>query len=91
VLARYGGEEFSVILPGCDVAEARGTVDRLRPAVPVPQTCSAGIAVSDGADAKRYDPYGRVRRPPDRCAGSWWWRAWRFELRFGARRSCGVM
>ena len=44
-LARYGGEEFGVILPGCDAAAAYRGVERLRTAVPAPQTCSAGVAV----------------------------------------------
>ena len=30
VLARFGGEEFSLILPGCDLADAVVLVERLR-------------------------------------------------------------
>jgi diguanylate cyclase (GGDEF)-like protein/PAS domain S-box-containing protein len=49
-LARYGGEEFLVLLPGCDIAAARSTADRLRAAVPEGQTCSVGIAQWDGSE-----------------------------------------
>lgn len=30
LVARYGGEEFALLLPGCDVDEARRTAERLR-------------------------------------------------------------
>ncbi len=50
ILARYGGEEFSVILPGCDVADAVVLVERLRAVTPEGESCSAGIAEWDGEE-----------------------------------------
>jgi diguanylate cyclase (GGDEF)-like protein len=49
-LARYGGEEFAVLLPGCDEANAAIVIERLRAAMPLDQTCSAGIAGWDGRE-----------------------------------------
>ncbi|MCW2995641.1 MAG: sensor diguanylate cyclase, partial [Conexibacter sp.] len=51
VLARFGGEEFVVVLPGCAVSDAQALVDRLRISTPSGQTCSAGVAGWDGAEA----------------------------------------
>jgi diguanylate cyclase (GGDEF)-like protein/PAS domain S-box-containing protein len=51
VLARFGGEEFLVVLPGCAPSDAQLLVDRLRRATPGGQTCSAGVAAWDGAEA----------------------------------------
>jgi diguanylate cyclase (GGDEF)-like protein len=48
ILARYGGEEFSVILPGCDAADAVVLVERLRAFTPEGESCSAGIAEWNG-------------------------------------------
>ena len=50
ILARYGGEEFSVILPGCDLADAVSLVERLRAVTPAGESCSAGIAEWDGKE-----------------------------------------
>ncbi len=50
VLARYGGEEFAVALPGCNLDDGAALVARLREAIPDGQTCSAGIALWDGAE-----------------------------------------
>ena len=50
ILARYGGEEFSVILPGCDLADAVSLVERLRAVTPAGESCSAGIAEWDGEE-----------------------------------------
>jgi diguanylate cyclase (GGDEF)-like protein len=49
-LARYGGEEFALIAPGCSQEEAVALVDRLRAVVTEGQTCSAGVALWDGAE-----------------------------------------
>jgi len=38
------------VVPGCDIAAARSTTDRLRAAVPEGQTCSVGIAQWDGSE-----------------------------------------
>ena len=62
-VARYGGEEFALIAPGCVEAEAVGLVDRLRDAVPRGQTCSAGVAMWDGAESA-----GRAAGPRRRRA-----------------------
>ena len=51
MLARFGGEEFSLILPGCDLADAVVLVERLRAAMPAGESCSAGIAEWDGAES----------------------------------------
>ena len=50
VLARYGGEEFALALPGCDLDDATGLIERLRAAMPAEQTASAGLAVWDGEE-----------------------------------------
>lgn len=50
LLARIGGEEFVLGLPGCDVDDARGIVERLRALTPDEQTCSAGIAARAGGE-----------------------------------------
>ena len=60
ILARYGGEEFSVILPGCDVADAVVLVERLRAFTPEGESCSAGIAEWDGEEQP--EAPGRPRR-----------------------------
>jgi diguanylate cyclase (GGDEF)-like protein len=51
LLCRYGGEEFVILLPGCDVLEARSMAEQLRALVPDRQTCSAGVAVWNGHEA----------------------------------------
>jgi diguanylate cyclase (GGDEF)-like protein len=50
-LARWGGEEFAVLLDRCSREEAVVVVERLRAATPHGVTCSAGIAVWDGAES----------------------------------------
>ncbi len=52
-LARYGGEEFALIVPVTKVEEAVALVDRLRAEVTEGQTCSAGVALWDGASHPR--------------------------------------
>ncbi len=47
VLARWGGDEFGLLLPGCELDEARTLVDRLRAACPE-APFSAGLAQWDG-------------------------------------------
>src|SRR6185295_4123535 len=51
LLARYGGEEFAVVLPDCDRTSALAVLERLRGATPEEQTCSAGLAMWDGAES----------------------------------------
>jgi diguanylate cyclase (GGDEF)-like protein len=48
VLARYGGEEFVVLLPQASLDHAYNVVERLRQAMPLGQSFSAGLAVWDG-------------------------------------------
>jgi diguanylate cyclase (GGDEF)-like protein len=50
-LARYGGEEFTVVLPGCNLANAKDIVERLRAAMPADQTVSAGVACWNGRES----------------------------------------
>jgi diguanylate cyclase (GGDEF)-like protein/PAS domain S-box-containing protein len=51
VLARYGGEEFVVLLPNCELERAVEVIERLRSIIPEDETCSAGVACWDGAEA----------------------------------------
>lgn len=65
--ARIGGEEFAVLLPGCDVAHARGAAERLRQALVdqgIPHadsqvaphvTLSVGVAQFDPATMDRFE------------------------------------
>jgi diguanylate cyclase (GGDEF)-like protein len=46
VVARYGGEEFVVILPECDVVEARQVMDRLR------EHCATTMVGGSGPEAR---------------------------------------
>ncbi|MDA8290595.1 MAG: diguanylate cyclase [Actinomycetota bacterium] len=50
VICRTGGEEFAVILPDCDLDDARLVVDRLRSVTPSGETCSAGVAALEPGD-----------------------------------------
>ena len=50
-LARYGGEEFTVVLAGCNLANAKDIVERLREAMPRDQTVSAGVACWNGRES----------------------------------------
>jgi diguanylate cyclase (GGDEF)-like protein/PAS domain S-box-containing protein len=50
LLVRFGGEEFLVVIPGTPVEQAEEIVQRLRAVTPGEQTCSAGIALWDGAE-----------------------------------------
>jgi diguanylate cyclase (GGDEF)-like protein len=51
VLARYGGEEFGVLLPSCEIAEAREVIDRVREATPGGESASAGVVAYDGRES----------------------------------------
>jgi diguanylate cyclase (GGDEF)-like protein len=51
VLARYGGEEFGILLPDCDLEQAREVLDRVRGATPNGQTASAGVVRYDGRES----------------------------------------
>jgi diguanylate cyclase (GGDEF)-like protein len=44
VLARIGGDEFAVLMPACTEAEAADVIARLRRKMPVPYSCSTGLA-----------------------------------------------
>jgi diguanylate cyclase (GGDEF)-like protein len=61
ILARYGGEEFALALPGCDVGDATGLIERLRAATPADQTVSAGLARWDGLESAE-SLFGRADR-----------------------------
>jgi diguanylate cyclase (GGDEF)-like protein/PAS domain S-box-containing protein len=50
LVARYGGEEFVVLMPDTAQAGAVECMERLRGATPAPMTCSAGLAMWDGAE-----------------------------------------
>jgi diguanylate cyclase (GGDEF)-like protein len=43
-LARYGGEEFTILLPGCDLDEARELLEEVRRSTPGEVTVSVGLA-----------------------------------------------
>lgn len=43
-IARIGGEEFAMLLPGCELDQARGVLERVRDATPREVTCSIGFA-----------------------------------------------
>jgi len=50
-ITRHGGDEFVVVLPGCSLEDAREIAARLHRALPARQTCSIGLAYSDGGEA----------------------------------------
>ncbi|HXB71194.1 MAG TPA: diguanylate cyclase [Candidatus Acidoferrales bacterium] len=60
-VGRYGGEEFLVVLPGCDLADARSQAERLREAIagtpfgsgsqPLQVTMSVGVSCARDHDA----------------------------------------
>jgi diguanylate cyclase (GGDEF)-like protein len=47
VIARIGGDEFAVLLPASTQAEAADVVERLRARMPIPFSCSVGLAMWD--------------------------------------------
>jgi diguanylate cyclase (GGDEF)-like protein len=49
-IGRYGGEEFALLLPGAGPGDATSVVEPLRPATPMEQTESVGIAHWDGEE-----------------------------------------
>ena len=59
VLARYGGDEFAALIPGRALDTAVVVVERLRRAAPDGCTCSAGVAMWDGAESAT-DLFGRA-------------------------------
>jgi diguanylate cyclase (GGDEF)-like protein len=59
VLARYGGDEFAALIPGRALDTAVVVVERLRRAAPGGCTCSAGVAMWDGAESAT-DLFGRA-------------------------------
>jgi diguanylate cyclase (GGDEF)-like protein len=50
-LARTGGDEFMLVLPACDLVEARTIVERLLASTPRGAGASAGIAAWDGVES----------------------------------------
>jgi diguanylate cyclase (GGDEF)-like protein len=50
VLARIGGDEFAVLMPACTETDAADVIKRLRARMPVPYSCSVGVATWDGAE-----------------------------------------
>jgi diguanylate cyclase (GGDEF)-like protein/PAS domain S-box-containing protein len=58
-IVRFGGEEFLVVLPDTRPDQAAEIVERLRAATPDQQTCSAGLACWNGAEAAE-DLIGRA-------------------------------
>lgn len=59
VLARYGGDEFAALIPGRALDTAVVVLERLRRAAPAGCTCSAGVAMWDGAESAT-DLFGRA-------------------------------
>jgi diguanylate cyclase (GGDEF)-like protein len=59
MVGRYGGEEFLVILPGCEVADARGTLERVRARVAAEPVATpdgdVGVSCSIGVACARLD------------------------------------
>jgi diguanylate cyclase (GGDEF)-like protein len=53
LIARYGGEEFALLLPNCPSRRALEVVERLRAAMPMGQTFSAGISEWDGHESEQ--------------------------------------
>jgi len=51
ILARYGGEEFAVALADCSADDAVAIMGRFRAAVPMGQSCSAGLACWNGEES----------------------------------------
>jgi diguanylate cyclase (GGDEF)-like protein/PAS domain S-box-containing protein len=49
-MARWGGEEFALALPDCDAEAAVAVLERIRRALPGPETCSIGYATWDGSE-----------------------------------------
>ena len=50
ILARYGGEEFALALPGADLGDAMGLLERLREVTPLDERVSAGAVQWDGSE-----------------------------------------
>jgi diguanylate cyclase (GGDEF)-like protein len=49
-LARVGGDEFMLLMPDCPPESAQAVIDRVRQATPEESSCSAGLALWDGAE-----------------------------------------
>lgn len=60
VLARIGGDEFALLLPSCGGPEAADVIERLRERIPVPHSCSVGLAGCNGDE-----PAGELMRRAD--------------------------
>jgi diguanylate cyclase (GGDEF)-like protein len=60
VLARIGGDEFALLLPSCSEAEAADVIERLRERIPVPHSCSVGLAAWNDDE-----PAGELMRRAD--------------------------
>jgi hypothetical protein len=53
VIARLGGDEFALVLPGCDLQQARILASRLLRVVPSGQTTSIGLTQAGTHDTPR--------------------------------------
>ena len=73
-LARYGGEEFTVVLAGCNLANAKDIVERLREAMPEirpsPQAWPAGTGVSRRRSSSAAPMRRSTRRSARAATGS---------------------
>jgi diguanylate cyclase (GGDEF)-like protein len=50
-LARVGGDEFMLLMPDCPAGSAQAVLDRVRESTPKQTSCSAGLALWNGAES----------------------------------------
>jgi diguanylate cyclase (GGDEF)-like protein len=70
ILARYGGEEFAVALADCSADDAVAIMGRFRAAVPMGQSCSAGLACWNGEESAARGGSGRPGALPGEEPGA---------------------